>query len=91
MAREPPGGADPWGAAVRLSKPRMSESKAVPSKLDPADAPEFSVVIPIYRNAASLIELLDRLDLVLADESREYVFVVDGSPDDSLELSLIHI
>lgn len=64
----------------------MSESKAVPSKLDPADAPEFSVVIPIYRNAASLIELLDRLDLVLADESREYVFVVDGSPDDSLEL-----
>ncbi|QDU67741.1 glycosyltransferase family 2 protein [Engelhardtia mirabilis] len=48
--------------------------------------PEVSVVIPIYRNSATLIELLDRLDTALADEPREYVFVVDGSPDDSLEV-----
>ena len=49
-------------------------------------APEVSVVVPVYRNEASLVELLDRLDGALADEDREYVLVVDGSPDQSLEL-----
>ena len=43
-------------------------------------------MIPIYRNRDTLVELLDRLDAALADEPREYVFVVDGSPDDSLEV-----
>lgn len=45
--------------------------------------PEVSVVVPVYRNRATLGELLERLDAALADERREYVFVVDGSPDDS--------
>lgn len=55
--------------------------------MEPSSAtPEVSVVIPVYRNRATLVELLDRLDAALADEDREYVLVVDGSPDDSLEL-----
>jgi undecaprenyl-phosphate 4-deoxy-4-formamido-L-arabinose transferase len=43
------------------------------------------VVVPVYRNRDTLAELLERLDRVLEAERREYVFVVDGSPDDSLE------
>jgi glycosyltransferase involved in cell wall biosynthesis len=47
-----------------------------------------SVVVPIYKNRDSLEALVDRL--VLLDEQRgggvEGVFVVDGSPDDSLEV-----
>lgn len=45
----------------------------------------YSVVVPVYRNAASLPELLERL--TDADQRLggrlEAVFVVDGSPDDS--------
>lgn len=43
-----------------------------------------SVVIPVYRNAESLPELIERLT-ALADDlpGLEVVFVVDGSPDDS--------
>jgi len=45
-----------------------------------------SVVVPVYRNRASLPELLDQLEgLDRALGGRlEAVFVVDGSPDDSL-------
>lgn len=48
-----------------------------------------SVVVPVYRNAASLRDLSARLRAVA--ESRpemrfEFVFVDDGSPDDSLEV-----
>ncbi|MCW2539775.1 MAG: glycosyltransferase [Frankiales bacterium] len=48
----------------------------------------FSVVVPVYGNAATLPEVIDRL----SDMARrlpgalEAVFVVDGSPDDSLAL-----
>ena len=42
------------------------------------------MVVPVYRNRETLVPLLDRLDAALAAERREYVFVVDGSPDDSL-------
>ena len=48
----------------------------------------YSVVVPIYKNRDSLPTLVDRL--VSLSESRggslEGVFVVDGSPDDSLEV-----
>jgi undecaprenyl-phosphate 4-deoxy-4-formamido-L-arabinose transferase len=44
------------------------------------------VVVPVYRNRRTLAELLERLDAVLAGESVEYVFVVDGCPEDSLGL-----
>jgi glycosyltransferase involved in cell wall biosynthesis len=48
----------------------------------------YSVVVPIYGNRDSLAALLDRL--VALSESRdgglEGVFVVDGSPDDSLAI-----
>ena len=48
----------------------------------------YSVVVPIYGNRDSMAALVDRL--VALDESRgggvEGVFVVDGSPDDSLAI-----
>lgn len=46
---------------------------------------EISVVIPVYRSAATLRELLDRLLTVLPSlcEKFEVVFVDDASPDDS--------
>ncbi|MBM3976375.1 MAG: glycosyltransferase family 2 protein [Planctomycetes bacterium] len=54
----------------------------------PDRAPQVSVVVPVYRNRHTLLELLRRLDAALAGEAREYVFVVDASPDDSLALLL---
>ena len=44
------------------------------------------MVVPVYRNETTLVELLDRLERALSDESYELVLVVDGSPDRSLEL-----
>ncbi len=43
------------------------------------------MVVPVYRNRRTLGDLLDRLDAALEGEQREYVFVIDGSPDDSAE------
>ncbi|MEO0035643.1 MAG: hypothetical protein RLZZ501_1666 [Pseudomonadota bacterium] len=51
--------------------------------------PVYSIVIPIYNNAASLPELVAALDQVAATVrdrfglATEAVFVIDGSPDDS--------
>ena len=55
---------------------------------DARSAPELSVVVPVYRNRTTLRELVERLDRALSSEDREYVFVVDGSPDDSLTVLL---
>ncbi len=46
--------------------------------------PELSVVVPVYRNSATLVELVERIARALAGERAELVAVVDGSPDDSL-------
>jgi polyisoprenyl-phosphate glycosyltransferase len=46
-------------------------------------APDLTVVVPVYRNAASLAELAARLDLALAGRSYELLFVDDASPDDA--------
>ena len=48
----------------------------------------YSVVIPVYGNEATLGALLARLDEVAGrlDEPMEAVFVMDGSPDESLQL-----
>ncbi|MCZ6597519.1 MAG: glycosyltransferase family 2 protein [Planctomycetota bacterium] len=54
----------------------------------PDPGPEVSVVVPVHKNRDTLVELLDRLDGALGDESREVVLVVDGSPDDSLDVLL---
>jgi len=50
-------------------------------------APEVSVVVPVYRNRATLAELVERIDAALVDEAHELVLVVDGCPDDSLGLA----
>lgn len=48
----------------------------------------YSVVVPVYNNAATIPELVRQLDLLARDRdgSLEVVFVVDGSPDNSLEV-----
>ena len=49
---------------------------------------KFSVVIPVYKNEASiprLLEALSNMSLQL-DGEMEAVFVVDGSPDQSFGL-----
>lgn len=53
----------------------------------------FSVVIPVYRNEASLIELITSLDELnqAMDGDLEAVFVVDGSPDHSLQILTDHL
>lgn len=53
-------------------------------------APDFSLIIPVYRNEESIAELLDAADGIQQDlDGRlEVVFVVDGSPDRCYELLL---
>lgn len=45
----------------------------------------YSIVTPVYRSAEILPELVKRLDAFFAEHpyAHEYVFVNDGSPDDS--------
>lgn len=50
--------------------------------------PLVSLVVPVYRNAATLSELVERVDRALLGVDHEMVFVIDGSPDDSLEALL---
>jgi glycosyltransferase involved in cell wall biosynthesis len=42
-----------------------------------------SVVVPVFRNAAAIAELSDRLGRALAPASYELLFVDDASPDDA--------
>ncbi|MFM9920763.1 glycosyltransferase family 2 protein [Lacisediminihabitans sp. H27-G8] len=49
---------------------------------------QYSVVVPVYRNAGSLPDLCSRLEQIAheLDSPLEVVFVNDGSPDDSFEI-----
>src|SRR5690606_6364663 len=49
---------------------------------------KFSVVIPVYKNEASILRLLEALSNMSRqlDGEMEAVFVVDGSPDQSFGL-----
>jgi len=59
---------------------------------DATTPPEFSVVIPVFNNAATLSELIDRLVRVLESIpiTFELIFVDDGSRDDSLTILQRH-
>ena len=48
----------------------------------------LSIVVPVYRSASTLQSLVERTAHVLdaACESFEFVFVDDGSPDDSWDI-----
>jgi polyisoprenyl-phosphate glycosyltransferase len=46
-----------------------------------------AVVVPVYRNAATLEPLAERLAAALAGRDWRLRFVVDGSPDDSAEVA----
>lgn len=47
--------------------------------------PRYSVVVPVYRNEATLVEVLERLEALAAvlRGPLEVIFVIDGSPDGS--------
>ena len=47
---------------------------------------QYSVVVPIYRNADGISALLEALGGIGFGNELEVVFVVDGSPDNSFEL-----
>jgi undecaprenyl-phosphate 4-deoxy-4-formamido-L-arabinose transferase len=51
-----------------------------------ADAPALSVVVPVYNGAATIGELVEALRALEIDGGLEIILVVDGSPDDSLEI-----
>jgi glycosyltransferase involved in cell wall biosynthesis len=50
------------------------------------DRPQVSAIIPVYRNAATLLELHQRLSLVLQSSRQTYeiLFIDDACPEDSL-------
>jgi polyisoprenyl-phosphate glycosyltransferase len=48
--------------------------------------PDVSVVVPVFRNAASLGELAERVDRALSPTPYELVFVDDASPDDTTDV-----
>lgn len=50
--------------------------------------PEFSLIIPVYRNAENIPHLLPVLEEMWksTEQNMEVVFVVDGSPDNSFEM-----
>jgi glycosyltransferase involved in cell wall biosynthesis len=49
--------------------------------------PLSSLVVPVYRNAASISALVDAVESIAArvEDELETIFVIDGSPDDSHE------
>ena len=49
---------------------------------------DFSIVVPVYNNSETIIELIDDLNLIYTklECSIEVIFVIDGSPDNSVEL-----
>ena len=51
-----------------------------------AEAPALSVVVPVYNGAATVGELVDALRALEIDGGLEIVLVVDGSPDNSLDV-----
>lgn len=51
----------------------------------PCPAPELAVVIPTYREADNVAEIVRRLDSVLAGIEWELIFVDDDSPDGTAE------
>ena len=49
----------------------------------------IAIVVPVFREQGNLVSLFKRLELVVSgmpDYKWEYIFVNDGSPDDSLEV-----
>lgn len=61
------------------------DTDAPSSNIGAPSAIDFSLVVPVYRNAPSIDELFNRVARLSArlDHSLELVLVIDGSPDDS--------
>src|SRR3712207_840461 len=59
-----------------------------PGPLDAMARPAYSVVVPVYRNAGTLAQVVARLTEIAErlPGALEVVFVVDGSPDASADV-----
>ena len=47
--------------------------------------PDFSVVIPVFKNKETVVEIHSRLNQVLSGRTYEIIFVDDGCPERSIE------
>ncbi len=54
--------------------------------LSDAGAPGLSIVVPVYRGAATIGLLVDALSRLRPEGGMEVVLVNDGSPDNSAEI-----
>src|SRR5436190_1934880 len=70
------------------ARSRPASTSAYPSDVMPTNPVELSVVVPVYNNADTLDELIDRLIAVLDPMAIpfELIFVDDGSRDASLRV-----
>jgi glycosyltransferase involved in cell wall biosynthesis len=55
----------------------------------------ISIIVPVYNNARSLADLLEKFQVIAAqnqDDTFEFIFVNDGSMDDSVSVlqELLH-
>ncbi len=50
--------------------------------------PSLSILVPVYRSALILPDLVARIESALADYEKELILVNDGSPDNSAEVIL---
>jgi glycosyltransferase involved in cell wall biosynthesis len=66
--------------------PLHLQSPAATLTLAPASAPGLSVVIPVYRGAATIGDLVQALSALEPQGGLEIILVNDGSPDDSAEV-----
>ncbi|MFO0947851.1 MAG: glycosyltransferase family 2 protein [Planctomycetota bacterium] len=82
-------GVDAWEPGPDITFPSGNRTKATMTassgEVLSTSGPKYSVVIPVYRSAPILPELLRRLDAFFDGHQlrHEYIFVNDGSPDDS--------
>ena len=64
---------------------KLTTSSTAATNSDPDYSVEYSIIVPIYLNAAAIGALFDRLRLIANDlgNQLEAVFVIDGCPENS--------
>ena len=55
-------------------------------KMPAENAPQLSIVVPVYNESATIVQAVERLQSVLSDFTIEIIVVDDGSDDGTTEL-----